>query len=109
MMDPSRSVKSVPILICMCLLISSTHACIFENPQGHDIDQEVFINTDDTQLFAHIRGADSLAPILLYLHGGPGSPMGVPILKAYAGPELAKHFILVYLHQRGIPAEQRAV
>ncbi|MDX2442187.1 MAG: alpha/beta hydrolase, partial [Bacteroidales bacterium] len=58
-------------------------------------------------LFANIRGEDNSSPILLYLHGGPGSPLGVPILKAYAGPQLENHFLVVYLHQRGIMKSKR--
>jgi len=85
-----------------CIMITSLCLCQSNHSKYYQIDDECYIRTHDTKLYAHIRGKDSLAPVLLYLHGGPGSPMGVPILKAYAGPQLEEHFILVYLHQRGI-------
>ena len=72
-----------------------------------NVNQQVIIETEDTALYANIRGKDENAPVLLYLHGGPGSPLGVPLLRAYSGPQLEEHFILVYLHQRGIMKSQR--
>jgi len=56
---------------------------------------------------ANIRSKDSSLPVLIFLHGGPGSPLGVPIFKAYAGHQLEKDFIVVYLHQRGIMKSER--
>ena len=51
-------------------------------PASVGIDEEVLIDTGDAELFAEIRGSDRGAPLLLYLHGGPGSPWGVPIFRA---------------------------
>jgi len=71
------------------------------------VNQQVFIETEDATLYANIRGRDEKAPVLLYLHGGPGSPLGIPLLRAYAGPQLEESFILIYLHQRGIMKSPR--
>jgi len=90
------------------LSISVLHtSCPTELSSQNVIDEDVYITTEDTKLFANIRSNDSLAPVLLYLHGGPGSPLGVPLLKAYAGPQLEEYFIMVYLHQRGIMKSER--
>jgi len=71
------------------------------------IDEQVQIDVDDTSVYAAIRGRDERAPVLLYLHGGPGNPLGVPIFRAYGGRLLEDHFIVVYLHQRGIMKSPR--
>lgn len=71
------------------------------------VDEQVQIDVEDTSLYAAIRGKDESAPILLYLHGGPGNPLGVPIFQAYGGRLLEDHFIVVYLHQRGIMKSPR--
>jgi pimeloyl-ACP methyl ester carboxylesterase len=74
---------------------------------SREIDEQVLIDTGDTRLFAEIRGDVQGAPILLYLHGGPASPLGVPIFRAYGGRLLEEQFVLVYLHQRGIMKSPR--
>ncbi|MGL5891038.1 MAG: alpha/beta fold hydrolase, partial [Bacteroidia bacterium] len=59
-----------------------------------------------------IRGHDVKNPVLLYLHGGPGTPEFAFIKKEFA--ELEKHFTICYWEQRGagksakwkLPSEQ---
>jgi pimeloyl-ACP methyl ester carboxylesterase len=46
-----------------------------------------------------IRGADSTKPVMLYLHGGPGSPE-IAFLKE-TNTKLEKDFVMVYWEQRG--------
>ena len=46
-----------------------------------------------------IRGHDANNPVLLYLHGGPGTPEFAFIRKEFA--ELEKHFTICYWEQRG--------
>ena len=46
-----------------------------------------------------IRSADTLNPVILYLHGGPGSPES-PFLK-YFGSKLEDYFTVCYWDQRG--------
>jgi len=46
-----------------------------------------------------IRGADSTKPVMLYLHGGPGSPE-IAFLKE-TNTELENDFVMVYWEQRG--------
>ncbi len=46
-----------------------------------------------------IRGADADAPLLLFLHGGPGSPE-MPIMPHYTSG-LEDHFVVVHWDQRG--------
>jgi len=46
-----------------------------------------------------IRGADSTKPVMLYLHGGPGSPE-ISFLKE-TNTKLENDFVMVYWEQRG--------
>jgi pimeloyl-ACP methyl ester carboxylesterase len=47
-----------------------------------------------------IRGRDRKAPILLYLHGGPGSPE-TPIVRRYFAGAIEENFLVVAWEQRG--------
>ena len=96
------------ILLTSIVLVSiSSASCSTREASNNAINEDVYIRTEDTKLFAIIRGDNSSLPILLYLHGGPGSPLGIPIFKAYSGHQLEKNFIVVYLHQRGIMNSER--
>lgn len=105
----SAYIKRIAIIFLVLLWFVSSNAgtCQPGRTSQVPVNDEVYIATGDTELFANIRGKDSASPILLYLHGGPGSPLGVPILKAYSGPQLENHFLVVYLHQRGIMKSKR--
>lgn len=46
-----------------------------------------------------IRGADSTKPLMLFLHGGPGSPE-VAFMKHF-NTDIEKDFVMVYWEQRG--------
>ncbi len=46
-----------------------------------------------------IRGHDATAPVMLYVHGGPGSPE-YPMLRQ-TNPGLERDFVMVYWEQRG--------
>ncbi len=58
-----------------------------------------------------IRGADTTKPVMLFLHGGPGSPEAA--FMKHFNPDIERDFIMVYWEQRGagksysrnIPAE----
>jgi proline iminopeptidase len=52
------------------------------------------------QQWVHARGANRSNPVLLYLHGGPGTPM-MPFESLFQN-SLEKHFIVVQWDQRGV-------
>lgn len=98
-----NDVLSTSVLLVFIVSVS----CSLGKPSNYALDEDVYIKTEDTKLFANIRSKDNNLPVLLYLHGGPGNPLGVPLFKAYAGYKLEKDFIVVYLHQRGIMKSER--
>ena len=67
---------------------------------GEEIDKGFQVKSGGAELYIKIRGQDINKPVLLYLHGGPGEANGPLLFQAYAGPELEKHFVVGYLHQR---------
>lgn len=67
---------------------------------GEGIDNEFMVKSGGSELYIKVRGQDINKPVLLYLHGGPGEANGPLLFQAYAGPELEKHFVVGYLHQR---------
>jgi pimeloyl-ACP methyl ester carboxylesterase len=46
-----------------------------------------------------VRGVDTTKPVILFLHGGPGSPE-VAFIKHF-NPHIEKEYVMVYWEQRG--------
>lgn len=85
------------IVICLAILFSNTSIA---EEKGEGIDSEFLVPSGGAELYMRVRGQDINKPVLLYLHGGPGEANGPLLFQAYAGPELEKHFVVGYLHQR---------
>lgn len=66
-------------------------------PNG--IDEKRSIDLGGARQWIMLRGQDRSAPILLFLHGGPGSPIS-PIAYAYQRP-WEDFFLVVHWDQRG--------
>jgi pimeloyl-ACP methyl ester carboxylesterase len=71
-------------------------------PSTQSISETLTIEGAGTPLFVEIRGRAEPGPILLYLHGGPGSAIGLVAFRAYVGPALESDALVCYLHQRGV-------
>jgi pimeloyl-ACP methyl ester carboxylesterase len=63
------------------------------------INKSEYVTVDGARLYLLIRGANRNAPILLWLHGGPGGAER-PLFRYFNG-DLEKHFTVVYWDQRG--------
>ena len=63
------------------------------------IKRSEHITLDGTKMYLLTRGADRSAPVLLWLHGGPGGAER-PLFR-YFNSELENHFVVVYWDQRG--------
>lgn len=77
---------------------SSTAKIIDSKTPDKSISSKEFIQLNGTKQFILIRGSNVDNPILLYIHGGPGTSE-LPLL-TYYNKELEKHFIIVYWEQR---------
>ncbi len=63
------------------------------------IQDAVRLRINGVEQFISIRSEKHQAPLLLYLHGGPGAS-ALPLVRKY-NRELEKHFIVVVWEQRG--------
>ena len=63
------------------------------------IKRSEHLTLDGTKLYLLTRGANKNAPVMLWLHGGPGGAER-PLFR-YFNSELENHFVVVYWDQRG--------
>src|SRR5437016_5691120 len=69
---------------------------------GAAIDDAVWVEGAATRLFLELKGQTDRGPILLHLHGGPGSGWALVAFRAYVGPAFEKEALVGYFHQRGV-------
>ena len=94
------------IILLLLLVVASTSCSTtrsFRTPEGKKMANSVAdiqrIKINGIKQFVCIRGMDQRNPLLLWLHGGPGS-ISLPFYMQY-NAELEKHFTVVYWDQRG--------
>lgn len=90
------------VLIFMSLLVYSTYlekATKINTSNGISSLEEITLGGLKQWIF--IRGTDQKNPILIFLHGGPGAPMGGMSSSRKFDAELIKHFTIVHWDQRG--------
>jgi len=85
---------AVRAAICAKARRRDTIAC----PPG--IEWSGYVNINGVQQWMLIRGEDAHKPLLLYLHGGPGSPETILAGRRYSSG-IEKHFVVVHWEQRG--------
>lgn len=87
-------------LLMLSLLVAS---CASTQATGADISdaiqQSEYLTVNGAKLYLLTRGEDRHAPILLWLHGGPGGAER-PLFR-YFNSDLEKHFVVAYWDQRG--------
>ncbi len=86
------SVVSTLIMGCIASLSKATGAPI-------SIKRSEYLAVDGAELFLMTRGIDQRAPVLLWLHGGPGGAER-PLFRYFNGA-LENHFVVAYWDQRG--------
>src|SRR5215831_454360 len=67
-------------------------------PSAASISSSEYVSVEGAKLYLLTRGADRRAPVLLWLHGGPGGAER-PLFR-YFNSELETHFVVVYWDQR---------
>jgi pimeloyl-ACP methyl ester carboxylesterase len=92
-----KMLRIVSISFFIIIVFSSS---IYSLDLNATIDEEFFVKSGGEELYLRVRGQKPDNPVLLFLHGGPGEMTGPLFFQAYAGPELEKHFLVGYLHQR---------
>ena len=75
------------------------HTPAFENADGQSIAEERMMSLGGVDQYLLIRGRDRQAPLLIFVHGGPGAST-TPFWRTY-NSELEDEFVMVYWDQRG--------
>lgn len=112
------SIKKFLVLFVVVLMITLFATCMSHTPKIHDdngIAELRKIELGNVLQTILIRGKDKTNPILLYLHGGPGTTELIPF-RVYQN-DLEKYFTVVLWEQRGtgksfsrkIPAETMSI
>lgn len=63
------------------------------------VSHKEYLAVDDAELYVIVRGEHRDAPMLVWLHGGPGGAER-PLFRYFNG-DLESHFLVAYLDQRG--------
>ncbi|MCU0443077.1 MAG: alpha/beta hydrolase [Bacteroidia bacterium] len=84
------------ILAFILINVSCSYTQKINSPNG--ISKIQYLNINGTKQYILIRGENTHNPILLFLHGGPGSS-ATPLLRKY-NFELEKYFTVIYWDQR---------
>jgi pimeloyl-ACP methyl ester carboxylesterase len=89
--------------IVLCILVMGCACALTEAPGALGAPVPIrrceYVAVDGAELFLMTRGADRRAPVLLWLHGGPGGAER-PLFR-YFNSELEDHFVVGYWDQRG--------
>ena len=99
-----RSIITVPvtiliILTIICIAVRNYNFFANHIDTARGIDEEIYVDINGQQQFITIRGRDKDSPVILYLHGGPGSPDSM-IAYTYTN-ELIDEYTVVCWDQRG--------
>lgn len=93
----------VALLIVLALWTANTHTPEFRDRAGqileNSIAEERMVQLGNAEQYILIRGIDRTKPILLFLHGGPGT--SAMAFNRVHNAELEKHFVFVNWDQRG--------
>ncbi|OTO14659.1 alpha/beta fold hydrolase, partial [Enterococcus sp. 3H8_DIV0648] len=102
------------IILILCILLLGILTIIVKSPgrlsplrdeKGRDIpnaiSEKIWIDVNGTKQGMFIRGEKPNNPILLYLHGGPGTPMLQFIDYMEKSERLEKDYTVCYWDQRG--------
>jgi proline iminopeptidase len=99
----SAAVGSKVCFAPMILLFALVVGCASPRTTAADpfgpIRRADYLAVDGARLYVLTRGADRHAPVVLWLHGGPGGPER-PLFRYFNG-DLERHFVVAYWDQRG--------
>lgn len=66
-------VFAISILVAAFFLVRAVEIAILNKTPNGGINESIYIDVNGTKQWIHIYGEDVDNPVLLYLHGGPGS------------------------------------
>lgn len=94
-----KSLHSSIVILCALLVLMAVAFCRFmQHRSGSKMDQLEAIDINGSQQWLLTRAHDSTAPVVLFVHGGPGFP-AMPFSRAF-DEAYVQHFVLVHWDQR---------
>ena len=90
----ARRAETSRLALLLALLVGAATSA-----RAAELDRPERLPVGGAELYLLTRGADSSAPVLLWLHGGPGGAE-TPLFRLYDA-ELEQHFVVTYWDQRG--------
>jgi pimeloyl-ACP methyl ester carboxylesterase len=94
-----RARRAAALAVLLLLLPAVVAACATGGGARQGVRSSEFLSVDGAELFLRTRGADRRAPVLLWLHGGPGGAQR-PLFQFFVG-DLEDDFVVAYWDQRG--------
>lgn len=91
--------RVVPMIMLGALVVGCASLLAHSTDTSGPIRRSEYIAVADAKLYLLTRGTDRCAPVLLWLHGGPGGPER-PLFRYFNG-DLEGHFVVAYWDQRG--------
>ena len=95
------------VFICLLLIVINSPGKLvpLKDEQGNvienSISEKIWVDINGIKQGMFIRGENPQNPVILYLHGGPGTPMLQFISYLEKNERLEKYFTICYWDQRG--------
>lgn len=96
------SAVSAGVVIITAIVIFSVRAVNagkYKIQSKSGIDESIYIDINGIHQYINIRGEDISNPVMIFIHGGPGSPMG--FAAPYYQRPIEKQFTVINYDQRG--------
>ncbi len=87
----------LPIIIIFGFKIANGVKNSISSEKG--IQESIYIDVNGIKQYVQIRGENTENPVMIFVHGGPASPMGY--VSAYYQKELEAHLTIINYDQRG--------
>lgn len=92
----------VGIIVIFAIVIFTMRAVNgskYKISSANGIDESTYIQINGIQQYINIRGEDTLNPVMIFVHGGPASPMGY--VSPYYQQPIEEKFTVINYDQRG--------
>ena len=94
------AVAGVVLLGILILLVCrAVNASRYKIRSDRGIDESGYIEINGIRQFIHIRGENTANPVMIFVHGGPGSPMS--FAAPYYQMPIEQEFTVLHYDQRG--------
>lgn len=87
--------KDVASSVLLLLLLTSAYAF------GAPVNERLMVDVADTEVYVEVSGREKDAPLIVFLHGGPGSVAHLVMFQETVGRMLEPDLLVAYVHQRG--------